>query len=261
MIKLGRSETISHTFYNDDAAADAGSVTVTATDADNVVLYTGTAIKEGDTYSFIMPPPAKLGKIDIKWVGTILSDITDEEVIGDYLFELWELKALLLSRGVVKPYEASVLRAIRDAVTDTFESVTNRSFVLRRKTVRVSVVGTSAFLPTVDVRQVLTVDGAAFTGDVTPEGCVSGLSGSSCTLVYEYGPDAVSAEAKTNALNLAIYLVGAQTRKTPESAESVTDTNGTTYRLALAGVRGVQVPIPSVDAYLKRYRFEMPGVA
>ena len=267
MIKLGKSETVSHVFYDDLTPVDAGTVTVTVKNEDNETVHSGstTSSVSGSlkTYSFTLPAQNELGRLTITWDGSLRDDTTYEEIIGDYLFELHELQTLLTSRGFGKTYAASFLKSVRDAVAETFESVTNTSFVGRRQSVKVDVFGGEAFLPTVDVRQVVTVDGAAFTGDYTPTGCLSGLSTSesTATVVYEYGLPTVSAEARGYALELAVYLVGANTRKIPENAESLTDNNGSTYRLSVAGTRGIEVAIPSVDAFLKRFKFEMPGVA
>lgn len=264
MIKLGRSETITHTFHNDDGAIDAGVVTVTVKDGKDVVLHEDLATVKSDPepfkYSFVLPSPADLQRIKLEWSGSLSSDTTYEEVVGDYLFEIHELRTLMASRGFGKSYDSSVLREIRDAVTETFESVTNRSFVPRQRTELVGVYGGAANLKRVDVRQVLTVDGAAFTGAFTTYGCLSGLAGSSASVTYVYGLDA-TAEARANALDLAVYLVGAQTRSRPDNAESMTDNSGNTYRLAMAGMRGIEVSVPHVDAFLKRMKFEMPGVA
>lgn len=260
MIKLGKSETVSHTFYNDDVVADAGTVTVTVKNADDETVHTGSTTKTGNVYSFTLPAQDELGRLSILWNGTILDETTYVEIIEDYLFELWELDALLATRGYGKTYTAYTKKAVRDAVAETFESVTKTSFFGRRRSAVLEVSGGAAFTPTVDVRQVVSVDGAAFTGDVTASGCLTGLNGSTAAVVYEYGL-AVSAEARVHALELAVWLLGAQTRRTPDNAESLTDQNGSTYRLALAGTRGIEIPIPSVDAFLKRYKFEMPGVA
>lgn len=264
MIKLGKSETITHTFHNDDGAIDAGVVTVTVKDGKDVVLHedlaTAKSAEEPFKYSFVLPSPADLGRIKLEWVGTLSSDITYEEVVGDYLFEIYELKELTKTKSFNKTYDSSVLREIRDAVTETFESVTNRSFVPRQRTELVAVYGGTATLKRVDVRQVLSVDGAAYTGAFTTYGCLSGLQGSSATVTYQYGLDA-TAEARANALELAAYLVGVKSSTRPDNTESMTDQGGNTYRLAIAGMRGIEVAVPHVDAFLKRMKFEMPGVA
>ncbi|WP_410657839.1 hypothetical protein [Amycolatopsis sp. lyj-112] len=263
MIKRGKSEVLRHTFYVDDTVADAGTVTVTVTDEADTQVFTGSAIKTGNEYSFTLPGQATLGRLAIEWNGSLLDDTSAEEVIGSYLFELAELREIFVARDFKKAYSNSLLRDIRDQVTETFESVANLSFVERRKTVRVSVVAGQAFLPVVAVRQVLTVDGESFTGDFTPNGWVDGLTGSSATVTYEHGLDGgVTAEAKGMALELAVHLTGAQAKKTPDNAEQLTDaTTGNTYRLSLVGTRGIEVPVPRVDAFLKRIKFDVPGVA
>lgn len=267
MIKLGKSETVSHVFYDDLTAADAGTVTVTVKNADNETVHSGSttsATVEGvKTYSFTLPAQTDLGRLTITWDGTLKDDTTYEEIIGDYLFELHELRSLLTTKGYGKTYTASQLKDIRDAVTEAFESVTYRSFVGRRKSLIVQIYSGKAFLPTVDIRDVLSVDGTAFTGDYTPTGCLSGLSGSqgTATVVFEYGLESVSAESRGHALELAAYFVANTTKRTPDNAESMTDAQGNNYRIALAGLRGYQVGVPNVDAFLKRFKFEMPGVA
>lgn len=265
MIKLGKSETVSHTFYLDDVLSDAGTVTVTVKNYADEVVHTGSTSKASNVYSFTMPAQDELGALAIEWNGTILDDITYEEVIGDYLFELSELRTLLTSRtltaNAAKP--AALLRDVRDQVTDTFETAANVSSVQRRRTDRVSVSGGVATLRRAAVRQVVTVDGEAFTGDYYTHGLLTGLSGTTATVVYDHGlDDGVTAEARSMALDLAVYALGSQARTTPSNAESMTDpTSGATYRLAVVGTRGIQVAVPHVDAYLKRIRFDMPGVA
>lgn len=263
MIKLGKSETVSHTFYNDLTAVDAGTVTVTVKNADNETVHTGSTTKTGDVYSFTLPAQTELGRLTITWDGTLRDDTTYEEIIGDYLFELHELRDLLTTKGFGKTYTAALLKDVRDAVTEAFESVTYRSFVGRRKSLVVQVYSGKASLPTVDIRDVLSVDGDAFTGDYTPNGCLSGLSASqgTATVVFEYGLESVSAESRENALELATHLVANSTRRTPENIETMTDSQGNNYRIAVVGIRGNQLGIPSVDAFLKRLKFEMPGVA
>ena len=267
MIKLGKSEAISHVFYDDLTPADGGTVTVTVKNADNETVHSGstTAVTADGikTYSFTLPAQTELGQLTITWDGTLRDDTTYEEIIGNYLFELNELKSLLTTKGYGKAYTAAFLKDVRDAVTEAFESVTYRSFVGRRKSLVVQTYAGRAFLPTVDVRDVLTVDGDAFTGDYTPTGVLSGLSSSesTATVVFEYGLPAVSAEARSNALELATYFVSNSTNRTPSNIETMTDSQGNNYRMAIVGMRGNQVGVPSVDAFLRRFKFELPGVA
>ncbi|MGV9360645.1 hypothetical protein [Amycolatopsis sp. NPDC003731] len=263
MIKRGKSEVIRHMFYVDDTIADAGTVTVTVTDASDAVVFTGPATKTGDTYSFTLPSLSTLGPLTIDWNGSLLDETTTEEVIGDYLFELSELRDLFAAREMkTSSYSNDLLRSVRDQVTEIFESVANVSFVERRKTVRVGVLNGQAFLPVVAVRQVVTVDGETFTGDFTANGWLDGLTGLSATVTYEHGLDGgVTAEARSMALELAVYLTAARTKKTPDNTELQTDQQGNTYRMFVVGTRGIEVPVPRVDAFLKRIKFDVPGVA
>ncbi len=262
MIKLGRTEVVTHTFYLDDVPADEGDVTVVVKNDAEETIYSGPAGKNDDLYSFTLPAQSTLGGLTITWTGDTQTDTTTDELIGDYLFETWQLKQLMPLRGSKRPYSATELRNVRDQVTETFESVAHGSFVERRKTVRVPVSAGSAFLPTVGVRQVLTVNGETFTGDFLPYGYVSGLQGTSAVITYDHVLDGgVTAEARKMALDLAASYANAITKSTPDGAEQVTDPNGNTYRLQTIGLRGVEVGVPHVDAFLKRVKFEMPGVA
>lgn len=260
MIKRGKSEAISHVFYLDDVVADAGTVTVTVT-KDGETIHTGSTTKTGNTYSFTLPAQDDLGTFSILWNGTLLDDTTYDEIIGDYLFELYELDALLVSQGMEQNYSASLKKAVRDQVTETFQSVTNMPPVLRRISVVVPVYGDVAYVSPVGVREVVSVNGDPFTGDYRWDGRIEDLSGTTATIVYEASyTESVTAEARGKALELAVSLMAGQTSSTPVNAESITNDSGT-YRLALVGTRGIQVPVPNVDAYLRRIRFELPGIA
>ncbi|MBB5804658.1 hypothetical protein F4560_004426 [Saccharothrix ecbatanensis] len=260
MIKKGKSETVSHTFYVNDVVADAGTVTVTVLNADGDAIHSGSTIKLGNVYSFTLPSQSTLGVISIEWNGTIHDETTYDEIVGAHLFEVSELQALMTLRGLTKTYTPEILRAVRDEITETFETATNRGFVPRRRSELVSVRGGTAALSRVDVRQVVTVDGSSYSDDWTPDGVLTGLTGPTATVVYDYGLD-VTADSRAAALALAVYVVGAKTNKTPANTESLTDGNGNTYRVTVAGIRGVLSPVPEVDVFLKNKAFQMPGVA
>jgi hypothetical protein len=267
MIKLGRQKTLTHTFYDEDAVLDAGSVTVTVKNSAGTTVLTGSATKTGAgtsaQYSIVLPAQTELGKLTVDWAGSV-TDRTYTEIVGNYLFEGYELDLALQAKGLKKTYSADVKAQARDLVTDTFDAITNTSFVPRRRQAVLEVFNGQAFTPTVGVSQVVTVDSAAFTGTHTWNGCLSGLTGSSATVVYDYCyfTDGIpTQDVRQAAIDLAVFMLGAQTRSTPDQAETIT-TGDSTYRLIVPGTRGFETGIPSIDAVLKRYQFNTElGVA
>lgn len=267
MIKSGRSKTLTHVFYDDDTVLDAGEVNVTVKDLSGTTVATTPATKTGtgvdSSYSFTLPSQSTLGKLSVDWSGTV-TDRTYEEVVGTYLFELYELEAAMKSKELLKNYSAAVKSAARDLATDLCDSITRTSFIPRRKQTVVDVFNGQGFLPTVGVSQVLSVNGAGFSGTFTWNGCLTGLAGTRATVVYDYCyfTDSIpTQDVRQAGIDLAVHMLSVQTRMTPEQAETMT-TGDATYRLVVPGTRGFETGLPSVDAVLKRYQFNLEmGVA
>jgi hypothetical protein len=272
-VKLGKTEGISYSFYLDDTIQDAGTVAVTVIDASGNTVYSTSVANVANVYTFTLPAQNQLGTLTVNWVGT-LSDITELEVVSSHLLELWELNAYLTLKGYGSSIDVTTKKHMRDVCADSFDSVVKSSFVTRRKTARVSTRGNSTVLPDIGVLQVLTVDGAAFTGTVTPAGVVTLTNSSSGTWCGSWGstdsPDTphtfvydvvhpwctagVPEDIHQAALEHTTALLGYRTSKVPDNTEVVA-LEHMTYRPVIAGSGNNYTGIPRVDAVLKRYRF------
>lgn len=256
-ILQNKAQTISVTFFDDDTPVDAGAVTVTVRDSAGTTVSTGSAIAGSETgaYTYVLPAQSTLGPLTVTWAGTS-TEKTNEEIVGGYLFSLQEARASdeIMQVGSRRNYSAADIKAVRDAVETEFERITGRSFTVRRKTETVEVINGVGYVSNLDVRNVLTVNGVAYTGTYNRVGRVEGLSGDSAEIVYEYGMETVPDDVKRAGLIRTRYNLAARNTDVPDRATSMTTEGNTTYTLATAGRGGSETGIPEVDATLGRYK-------
>lgn len=266
--------TITLTSYDaNGAAADVNGTeapTVVVTDSAGVVVAGFTPSRTG-TGTYQATLPNNLDTLDTysvvwSWTNT-QSRRTQFELVGGFIFTVAELRAYYAPFANTTNYPTAVLKAVRDAVEDVFESesVTNRAF--RPRGMRKSVLGSGTdtlYLGTFDISKLVSLavatGGVAGTApalstvQVTPEGTLI-VAGNTwywgtVTALYEYGLGAVPQVIKTQAMKYAKAMLLEGPLDEGRATAVFSDIGG--YRLTIAGRDG-PTGIPTVDAALAQF--------
>lgn len=251
-ILKNETHTLTVTFYSDETPITAGAVAVSITDLSGSTVSTGAAT-EGSTgvYTYAFTPVTN-GLHTVTWDGD-LDQTTYVEVVGSRLFTLEELRLSDDMLDDAGKFTTAKLKRVRDSVEDEFEMICGRSFITRRVSKTLDGAEGGTVLPHVDVTNILTVDGSAYTGAVRDYGVIDAYSAQNA-VVYEYGLAPVPADVKRVALIRARHQLAAEFTGIPDRATSYTPVDGGTYALATPGRAGNETGIPEVDAVLGRYR-------
>jgi hypothetical protein len=282
----GYSGVLSTTFMTDETPIEAGSVTVTVTNAAGTTVATGAANEPSTgVYTFALGPQTALGPLTVTWAGASLSQTTTAEVVGGLLFALPDLRASDPAFSNTAKFPTAALAAARDAVTDEFGRICGRSFIPRGNTYTTFLDNTgSVLLPDADLYKVVsaTVDGVSQTGlTIDSIGVVTGLPtlqamtlqelwngsigsgapGPGLTVIsYEYGWLTVPNDIYRAALQRGRFILAAIASGIPDRATSFVATEGGSFTLATPGSGVWQTGIPDVDAVLARYTIAPKGV-
>ncbi|MGW1706390.1 hypothetical protein ACWCP8_12860 [Streptomyces sp. NPDC002206] len=185
-------------------------------------------------------------------VGTLLVSVGDIRSFEDVLSDRVKFPILALTRA-------------RDVVTEEFERITDRSFVVqgRTETVTASPWG-HVPLTSFDVQSVTgvtysggTIDPAAYSLDASGGLSFDGLpvpSGTPLAVTYAYGFDRVPDDVKRAALLRVRDLLASASSGIPDRAVSFQVNDMGTYQLATAGRAGFETGLPDVDAIPSRYK-------
>jgi hypothetical protein len=271
----GRNIVLSHTFYDDETPVTPASVSYAVTDADGTEVDTGSATPDGDAFTATVDAQDE-GVYTVTWSATNYTDVTTFEVVGGFIFDLPELRALDPDLTIAK-FPTARAKQIRERVEAEFERIVGRSFTPRTKTIETTYDGTgSVWLQVFDVRSVVSVkvDGDAATdltefpldasGFLTVPETFTSASGSgsvaddaALSVRVAYGFPAVPDDVKGAALLRARGLLASDVSAIPDRATSFVADNGGQFVLATAGLRGWETGVPEVDAVIKRYRYDV----
>jgi hypothetical protein len=261
---------------DDDGApiVDATSATLAITGVAGAAIagspFTATGLAEGELRVALSPTnTATLGVFDLLWTiarpgGTELRR-GQVEIVGAFLYEIGELRAVYDDYSDAAKWPAERLRQNRDAVEDTFEPWLSPQPRRRRRRVTLDGGGISARvleLPDIYPQRPasITVDGVALT---TPEldalavyetGHVVRTNPWPCgrqniVVDYEHGLAQVPQDLHDAALLVAKATL--TTAATPDRATSISTDTGS-FRLTIAGKDG-PTGFPTVDAALDRW--------
>lgn len=268
---------VSMQFYDANAdPADPGTVTADVTDSAGVAVagLTGAATTGTTTAPRVLAIPASLTTLDhyfVRWnmAGGQYRE-SDFELVGAFLFAIKELQTFEPLLADETAYPLDLVRDVRQAVEDTFESeqVTGRAFRPRGR--RVILDGNDSQrirVPDVDIRSIVSasIDGVALTapeiadirfspriGRLTRWSLGSWTWGSdNVSILYEYGMRQTPDDVRIAAMRAAREeLLGSALDIHDRATAAFTDAGA--FRITLAGRDGT-TGLPKVDAVLERY--------
>jgi hypothetical protein len=279
-IMVGRSATLTHTFYVDGTATnpspDSATVTITRDDGTVVASADATVDTGTGTVSYTLTPAdvPDLDLLRVEWVATFAGEaqtFTDVvEVVGGFLFSIGQAR-------VVKPldnatlYPLTAITETRTLVEQALEDACGVAFVPRYGREVFDGAGLVTLLahqPRVTALRSVTLDGISVgsTALATIRGNVLGrlyypdtwLTGyGNYDIAYEHGYEQPPLRITQAALLLAKnWLV-----KGPiDDRTTAFSTEDGTYSLATPGMRGASFGIPEVDAAVQEYSLRV-GIA
>jgi hypothetical protein len=265
-VLTGRPEVVKTSFYAlpldvDSPSTDIGSVTATLKDLDGEVVFSGPATYADTQYSVTLPSNLSLGLYTLTWTNTTYENRQEIEVVGGFIFDTIEgMRALPQSSQTAQRLFEQESREIRDTIEEEFEQICNRSFTTRVRRVTKTAVNGELWLDDCDIQTIISVNGEPFTGELSDIGQLTGVSGR-CVIEYRYGLQFVPADVKRAGIAYFKYLAARKTAAVPDGATSVSYDGGGGYTLSVAGQRGAETGLPSVDAILNRYKYNVIGVA
>lgn len=259
--QVGRPVTLSHTFIDDESALTPESVTVTVTRAGaSAPATTGTAGPTDDVYQFsagLLPQ----GVYVVRWDGGATAVDTEYiEVTGGALFTVPELRgtdeALTLQR-----YPTDEVKLARLIVEGEFERITGRSFTPRTLYVAASgLPECGELLPLRDIASMTVLGdspGALEFDRIEAFAWSPELPSGTTGVEIDYGFRSVPDSIKRAGLTYARWLLLEDRSGIPDRATSFQPEVGGTYTLATPGRGGAETGIPTVDAVLTGYRFDV----
>lgn len=271
--------TLSHTFYVDGQATDAGGpVTYTLKRLDGSAVASGTAV-HGATgvYAYDFTAPALVDTNTLDWSGTVAGAAVTVrdfvETCGGFYFGLYDARNRN-PKIPVADYSDAELGLRRTVVEDMADRLTGQAWVPRFKRRILDGTGTpDLMLPDLMVRTVraVTVGGAVWSpSDVAAvlvgESGVASLVASvwprgrrNVVIEYEHGHDYPAGELSDAAILHLRSRLALLNSNVPLRAISMTPTEGGFYRLDTAGPK--KVGIADVDATYLGLRLDVGGFA
>ena len=293
LIAKGRPATLTIEVRDFDGvlvAVSSGHVQVQIKDVDDATVVSGnaTATAEVGVYTFDIQSGVHdhLGEYQANLTyhvgGHPVNRVVPIDVVGEYLFELHELRGRDPKLVNETAYPAEDLRRARETATQEIETAAMVAFATRRRRVTLSGKGTAELLlPDVKVTQIVSVtlydedtgadDDESITGDelldieVRPEsgvlvrtdGAAFPYGSNNVVVEYDHGYEVPPAKIREAALTLALESVvpsGLNPRATSES------TDLGSFRISVAN-EDLNRPtgIPSVDTAIQKYGFRRPS--
>jgi hypothetical protein len=265
---------VGQTFYEDGAAVDPGTVTVTVTDAQGAVLATDAATGGSGTSARTYTLTAAthtllLDRLTLAWESATKGTLTSVvEVVGGFAFALAELSARLTD--TTSDYTAAQMADARTYAEQFIEDRINIALVPRFGVYRGTASGTGFRIPRYGLRAIRwanTYTAGVATALTASEllaleadaGVVYGSWPSGLRAVevgYEHGEDGPSPEAKEAALAVAAQrlVIGPVDDRATQRASEFGPVN-----LATPGLFGAYSGIPFVDEFINAHR--IPAVA
>lgn len=271
--------------------APTGLVAVVVKDVDEATVASGNATAGAETgvyaYTLSSAVTGALGKYQVTATytvsGSAVTRVYEVEVVGDYLFEIHELRAKSGRLQNEANYPAEAIRQARETATQVLEEAAGVAFATRAARATLSGEGASdLFLPHVRVTEIEAVtlfdestgvdDDEAITGTaledieikrdagiiVRTDGNVFPAGSNNVEVDYLHGYETVPGEIREAAMTLAVeYLVesGLPARATSQSSDlgifSISVANPDLNR---------ETGIPAVDTAIKRYGYRGPAV-
>lgn len=277
-VRVGAAATLTHTFEVGEAAADAGDVSVVATDATGTQAWTADATVDADlVYSVDMPGQSELSLLSVAWSGTVSgADVVETdtvEIVGGFFFSLARARASDSALSSTTTYTTADLAQARTEVETEAEWICDRAFVPRYRRVVLDGAGdVGLILPDADIRTIRSVsiaprtgaDGVALDDDalaalaVTADSTLIRTDGrvwppglQTITVEYEHGLDAPPPTLVDMALVRLRDRLQDNRSGVPDRAQSFTVVDGGTYRLTLPDA--YRTGIPRVDAEYARW--------
>lgn len=260
----------------DGSTVTVSSPAVTVKDGAGATVSSGTPTANGSTLSYAVTASlmAKLDTYTVTWTGTVSGSAwewtDDVELVGGYLFEISELRALDRTFSDLTKYPTATLRDVRTQVEQVIEGHRAARLAFVQRGARATLDGAGVNPLSGDVRPLILPDFAASsvysasisgTALTTEElaalvcddnrltGAVWTAGTRNVSVHYVYGLDRVPGPIKRAALYLAReYLVTSQLPGRA-TAQSIGDQ---TFRLTIAGRDGV-TGLPEVDAAIAQH--------
>lgn len=263
--------TLRVSWFESEAPASPTSVTVTVRRENGTVLDTESVAVIAGVCTYGLAPQSDLDIITLEWTGTLGGTIqtltTEVEIVGGFICELADLRALDTISNATK-YPAAKLAETRAFCEDKFERATRRTFVPRYARAVLDGNGSSTlWLRHGEARRIIgaTVDGTAVVTTawkLSPAGRVRAPSsfptGSEVEIRYEHGARFVRGDIKAAALTYIRYLLVTGTDKINDRTLSMS-ADGMVSTMATAGPNR-PTGLPSVDSTLIDYRAPRPSM-
>lgn len=274
-LRISEPGTLRVTFYDDgENAVDPGAVTIGITGYAGTVVAAGTATSgTGATERTFVITPTLLDDWTVTWTAGSRTRTQQVTIVGDYLFELADLRAMDPLNDQAR-YTAAALKHARDTASDLFESYCGVAFVPRHTRV---VNSGMMFYP--NVQRIRSLKRAQVNGvDMTTPptlwrselnwafaqpipypgwlGAYNPLTGGPDQLVldFEVGYDSPPQEVREAAMRYARYILLQGTSRIPDRATNLTTPDGT-FQLTTANMQAERpTGIPEIDAVLNNYR-------
>lgn len=257
-VRVNEPVTLEASFYDGgENPVDPGATTVTISGYSGELLAATPAAADGElrTKGII---PTGVDHWTVTWTGQG-GRVKQEyvEVVGDFLFELIDLRDLVSDTVA---HTTADLRRAREATERLFEKVCGQSFFPRHyRTVSTGV----TTHPALSVRKVLRVSAGGTVLTTPPvlwQGALDWTAASpyptattQLTIDLEVGMDAAPQDLREAGLSYAQYLLTHRKSRIPDRALTMT-TDAGTFQLATAGGEWRPTDLPAVNEVLRRYR-------
>lgn len=225
--------------------------------------------------TFALPVVSALDVYDVTWTLPDASTrLTQFEIVGGYLFTIAQLRAFDSQLADATKYPATMIRDVREEITDRFEQVARVSFVPRgRRQVHSGDGSSTLILDDMAVSALVSVeiDGVALAapelanvhadeiGVLVYDGGIFPRGIRNVRVLYEHGFRTTPGPVVRAGMKLAKHLLlDLHADRSERATAVITEVGG--YRLSIAGRDG-PTGIPDVDAVLAQFGKARPGFA
>jgi len=282
-------EALTHTFVIGETPTDAaGSVTVTITDANGILVASGTAVHGvTGTYTYVMAGQPLLASYSVAWTGTFSGSVVTEvdyvEIVGGFFFNLADARGSDTSLADDTKWSTTALKSSRQEVEDECEMICDRAFVPRyhravldgsgspdllltdfewaasgRSAADVRTIRSATVAPQVGQTFVALTAGQLASTTVTADGMLRRVDGGIWTegvqnviVEFEYGWNSPPSTLVRMSMVRLRDRLAIPLSGISDRASSFTSVDGGTYRLDMPGA--FKTGLPAVDAEYSRW--------
>lgn len=271
--------------------APSAPVAVSVKRLDGTAVTSGTATIDDTTANFNLSV-AQTAQLD--WYEATFTDddgrvvVTQVEIVGGFYFTVEEAREFSESLSRSDKYDDDKIIKARQEVEERFEVIMlGRSFVPRFR--RVMMDGPGGYrieLPNPGVTKIrsLSNNGSVFTAEqlqmltIDPYGIVTFTGGAftgaesympgkfwsvpgGITVEYEYGETYMPLDLKNAAISYCRYLLSKSNSGVHERATTISNPDGGSSALAVAGRAGFETGLPEIDWVVLSYRTPVSAIA